>query len=192
MPKCQAENILRFINAFSPSLALRMEKSKTPWGQDGAISEQSELSMYPSGHPVNPAMQLSEHPQGNLIIWLVPYTLLVKITRGKLCFSSNLTGNFPSLQRDLGSDGSPCREQGFKNKACDIKLCVLARLYMCLLFYLVFYNWKWKSVFLHCCTPWHGNYITLRTVELKGPFGPSSYTQTSSKLENQRQIRLSY
>lgn len=136
---------------------------------------QSELSTYASGHPVKPAMQLSEHPQGSLIIWLVPYTLLVKITHAKLCFLSNLTGNFPSLQRDLGSDGNPCWEQGFKNKACDIKLCVLARLCMCLLFYLLFYNWKWKSVFPHCCTPWYGNCITLRTAELKGPFGPSSY-----------------
>lgn len=30
----------------------------------------------------------------------------MKITHAKICFSSNLTGNIPSLQRDLGSDGN--------------------------------------------------------------------------------------
>lgn len=150
-------------------------------------------------------MQLSENPQGNLTIWLVPYTLLEKITHVKLCFSSKLTGNIPNLQRDFGFDGDDENifldlysiyltgeenilldtsyksfweqswEQAFKNNAFDVKFCVLASLCTCLLLHLVFYNWKWKPVFPHCCTVWYGNYITLRTDELKGPFGPTSY-----------------
>lgn len=121
-----------------PSLTLQREKPKTLWGQDSGISKQSLSPPHTLQDTPNPATQLSQHPQGSPIIWLVPCALLVKITHAKLCFSSSLTGNFPSFQRDFGSDGSPCWEQGFKNKACDILSGVLARLCVCLPFHSCF------------------------------------------------------